>query len=87
MGMATPYNPDSDKCYRKDELPWCWATMQPGTALHHPEFKWIRFVTVYDGDPIFEYWELTNHGKCQKFSIMANPDFLKHYPEKDLFRE
>ena len=60
------------------------TTVQSGDAFYHDEFKWIRFVTWYLGDPIFEYWELTKLGKTQKFGIFDIDNLiLKRFKEKD----
>lgn len=62
-----------------------WTVILPGTAFHHQAFKWVRFVTLYQDDPIFEYWEMDRIGKTQKFSMLADCDYMKPYPEKNYY--
>lgn len=90
MGMATSYsNP-------KDE-PFDPATAKPGMAFkctwgYDPDlgrraptnnYKYIRYVTTYLDDHIFEYWYYPKSGgKSQGFSIF-NTDTLVRDPEND----
>lgn len=81
MGMATTYNNE----YKHQEFDP--ATVLPGQAFHHNEFKWIRFVTFYHGDAWFEYWEMERFSKVQKLGIFDVRDNWKRFPEKDYIEE
>ena len=71
----------------KIPIPFDAALVKTGEAFKLPEVygtkDFIRYVTTYQDDHIFEYWSYENHGMSQKFGIFQT-DYLVRLPEKDL---
>jgi hypothetical protein len=69
---------------RRDQF--YWSDVKPGMAFLHDSTGNVKdaiyFVTVYDGDYIFEYRKFENLGMSQKFGIFLR-DELRRLPEKD----
>ena len=80
MGMSTRYQQYKEY--------FDWSTVKPGMAFLHDSTLDTRnaifFVTIYDGDYIFEYRKFENCGMSQKFGIYrCAGDELHRIPEKD----